>query len=169
MTDAMDLLQFMKTFANLRLNGKPEELMPCAIKCWDRLNERFTSLAPHLNTVHVHMIEIYLGILLIAFKLDSNLLHGKERYTKSPWTAIESLRWSGFFDLYTTLKENGSHWEAQRLQSMLLPVVTFEDVMSTFIRADQVDAVAAGIDACQINPSVVLQSSSSPTRSATIC
>ncbi|KAJ5608960.1 hypothetical protein N7528_009527 [Penicillium herquei] len=157
MIDAMDLLQFMKTFANLRLKGKSEGVMSCAIKCWERLKERFTS-SDLLGKAHVHMIEIYLGILSFAFKLDSYvmLLHGRGKYTNPPWTPPESPPWSGFCDLYTSLKKSGSHWEAQRLQSMLLPVVTFEDIMSTFIRGDQFDAVAADIDACQINPSVVL-------------
>ncbi|KAJ6020680.1 hypothetical protein N7540_006184 [Penicillium herquei] len=71
----------------------------------------------------------------IQFGLKST--HGKEKYINPPWTAVESLRWSGFCKLYTTLKENGSHWEAQRPQRMLLPVVSFENVMGTFIRADQ--------------------------------
>ncbi|KAJ5723182.1 hypothetical protein N7488_001217 [Penicillium malachiteum] len=84
------------------------------------------------------------------------LLYGRGNYTNPPWTPPESPPWSGFCDLYTSLKKSGSHWEAQRLQSMLLPVVTFEDIMSTFIRGDQFDVVAADIDACQINPSVVL-------------
>ncbi|KAI7977234.1 hypothetical protein EIK77_000061, partial [Talaromyces pinophilus] len=155
--DVSQLFRVMKTLAIVRWRGISEGELSDAMRCWDYLKERYTDKAgqdEEPNGVQIRIVEIYLSIVVAI--LESNLHEGMDKYTNPPWTSPKSPKWLGFCAWYTTLKQNGFHWEAQKIQSILLPIVGLEDAMKTFIRKDQFTAVADDIKAGRFDESLVL-------------
>ncbi|PCG88157.1 Hypothetical protein PENO1_111810 [Penicillium occitanis (nom. inval.)] len=153
--DVSQLFRVMKTLAIVRWRGISEGELSDAMRCWDYLKERYTDKAgqdEEPNGVQIRIVEIYLSIVVAI--LESNLHEGMDKYTNPPWTSPKSPKWLGFCAWYTTLKQNGFHWEAQKIQSILLPIVGLEDAMKTFIRKDQFTAVADDIKAGRFDESL---------------
>ncbi|KAB5581213.1 hypothetical protein GE09DRAFT_950782, partial [Coniochaeta sp. 2T2.1] len=157
-TEVSQLLKFMRILAIIRWKGMPPgEKLSTAMKCWDYLKEICVGKVDQrqqLSPVQIHMVEVYLGIAVEAF--DSDLSRERNKFTNPPWTPPGSPRWTGFCAWYTELRKQGLHWQAQKIQGILLPVVEFEVAMNTLIRRDQFAAVAKDIAEQHFDESLVI-------------
>ncbi|RKK08306.1 hypothetical protein BFJ65_g16966 [Fusarium oxysporum f. sp. cepae] len=130
------LLSSMKTLAMARLKMlQANALLATLEDCRRYLETEWPGDASEdASAIRIHLVEVYLGIVIAA--LESGLITEQERfkYTNPPWTAEGAPEWSGFCAWYTKLRKNDYHWEAHRIQSILLPQVTFEEAKETFIQ-----------------------------------
>jgi hypothetical protein len=156
--DISQLLASMQTLAKARLKMlQPDALLAALEKCRRYLETKWPRDASEgASAIQIHLVEVYLGIVMAA--LESGLITEQERvrYTNPPWTTEGAPEWSGFCAWYTDLMEKGYHWEAQRIQSILLPQVTFEEAKKTLIPTIALEVEADTKDTGDFDESYVL-------------
>ncbi|KAH7179024.1 uncharacterized protein B0J16DRAFT_322512 [Fusarium flagelliforme] len=152
------LLASMKTLAKARRKMEQKDSLLAALEDYRRYLEtnwpRDTSQDP--SAILIRLVEVYLGIVMAA--LEFHLITEQEsvRYTNPPLTTEGAPKWSGFCAWYTHLMKKGYHWEAQRIQSILLPTVTPEEAAKTFIETGPLKVVEDTKEAKEFDESFVL-------------
>ncbi|KAG8428697.1 hypothetical protein J3459_002496 [Metarhizium acridum] len=63
---------------------------------------------------------------------------------------------SRFCEEHTYLREAGFHWEAQRIQSIVFPVIDFEETKKTFMKKPSFGPAANNIKAEEVDESMLL-------------
>jgi ankyrin repeat protein len=145
----------MKTLAVIRLKRMDQEdALSKTVECWNYLKETYVGKVgqgEQFSAVQIHAVEIYLSMATVVF--DSSR---EDSLTTLPWKPHRSLRWAGFCDWYKELRKLGLHWEAQKIQRILLPIVGEIAAMNIFVQPDQFPLAVTGISAQQVDESLVL-------------
>ncbi|SPQ20221.1 20494ec3-15fd-4a47-8ca0-e1eb2e362af1 [Thermothielavioides terrestris] len=129
-------------------------------ECWEHLKNVRSSIGSQgrdVDALHIHTVEVYLSLVIAAFR--SGLLAGEadDKYRNPPWMAHSGLPpWLGFFEWYAWLKATGLHWEAQRIQQLLFSVVGFKDALGILIRRDQFKVVTDSISGQNFDEALVV-------------
>ncbi|KAM6525876.1 hypothetical protein FALCPG4_011408 [Fusarium falciforme] len=138
----LKLLTSMKTLAKARLGRLQADALLAALE--DNrlyLETKWTRDTSDPSAILIHLVEVYLGIVMAALEVPLITEQKRVRYTNPPWTTEGAPEWSGFCAWYTYLMEKKYYWEAQRIQSILLPEVTPEEAAKTFIQTDLLKVV----------------------------
>ncbi|KAL2143115.1 hypothetical protein VTI28DRAFT_329 [Corynascus sepedonium] len=159
--DIRQLFASMRVLARLRGKDLPPEVATATVtECWEYLKEAHVRMTAQgkedLSAVQIHLVEVYLAIAVAVF--TSQLPDMDVEYTNPPWASAISAPWLGFCGWYTKLKRLGRHWEAQKVQRLLLPMLQLKDALNTVILRDPFAAVAANIasSASDFDESLVL-------------
>jgi hypothetical protein len=141
--------------ANMHLGGAASDALKDAIACFNYLSYRRLGQDGHPNALEIHMLELYLEIAVVAYR-TSTWPEVNYQYTNPPWWKGYSPAWSGFCNWYAWLRNRGYFWEAQRILSILLPVLPLNNAIGMFMTRYTFDYVVENIDKGSFDETLVL-------------
>ncbi|KAF4340070.1 yukJ [Fusarium beomiforme] len=132
------LLAAMKVLAKVHLDMLEEDALLAELEdCRGYLERKWPrDTREYSDAILIHLAEVYLGIVTAGLEFRLIREQYRLRYCNPPWTTEETPEWYGFCTWYKELMEIGCHWEAQRIQRMLIPKVTFDQAEKTIIQID---------------------------------
>ncbi|KAN0091839.1 hypothetical protein V8E51_017686 [Hyaloscypha variabilis] len=117
------LLKVMKSLANIFTKGALRPALVQARRCRDFLAREHEDSLEHARelptNVQIYMFEVYLSIMVYAFK-TSNWVELSDM--DPPWSNATSPG-NGVLQWFKTLQDDGYLWEASRVLQVLLPVL----------------------------------------------
>jgi hypothetical protein len=153
--DVHRLWEMLGQLANIHLGGAQVPALRCAMACFDYLSHRWVGWDGHPSALEIHMLEVYLEIVVVLHRyLKWSGL--KNQYANPPWCKADSPAWSGFGNWYAWLRECGYFWEAQRILSILLPIMPLNNAIDMFMNPKQLGLVVENIDAGVFDETLVL-------------
>ena len=78
----------------------------------------------------MQILEIYLSILVLA-AISSHVID-EEYYQPPQFVGDSTIRWAGFLKWCTILNQENRFWEAQKIFTILIPVLSQENVVKLF-------------------------------------
>ncbi|KAJ5109558.1 hypothetical protein N7532_002203 [Penicillium argentinense] len=145
----------LEQLAIMHLQGPTSDALEDAMACFDYLRYRRVGGDARPSALVIHMLEVYLQIVVGAHG-TSMWPEGKELYTNPPWCQSDLPAWRGFGAWYADLRECNHFWEAQRILTILLPVLPFKDAIDMFMKPDQFGLVVENIDQGSFDETLVL-------------